>query len=145
MANRKAHLAATIATGGTDAIPGTGGVARRDMLLIVMKGNNVGSIFELDAKAGMYVIGREDECGIVVVDADVSRRHAAIRFDGQQGCFVVKDLGSRNGTFINGERLADVRSLAVGDKVTLGTTTVMRVSLPDEPEAHYAREMFRAA
>ncbi len=143
MAKRKANLAATIATSGVEANDAP--APAQGMLLIVMKGNNVGTIFELDTKVGMYVIGREDTCDIVVVDADVSRRHAAVRFDAEQGRFVVKDLDSRNGTFVDGERLSGLRPLDVGDKITLGTTTVMRLSLPDEPEAHYAREMFRAA
>ncbi|MEQ9321768.1 MAG: FHA domain-containing protein, partial [Polyangiaceae bacterium] len=86
MAKRKANLAATIATSGVEANDAP--APAQGMLLIVMKGNNVGTIFELDTKVGMYVIGREDTCDIVVVDADVSRRHAAVRFDAEQGRFV---------------------------------------------------------
>jgi diguanylate cyclase (GGDEF)-like protein len=143
MARRK-DFAATLAV-SAPATDDDGRPSVGQTMLIVMKGNNVGRIFELDPTAGITIIGREDECDIQVVDADVSRRHAAMRFDAEQKSFVVTDLKSRNGTFVNEEPMHDVRTLRIGDKLRLGTTTVMRLSLADEPEAHYAREMFRAA
>ena len=67
---KKAELAATIAVSTQDS--GAPGQAPQ-ALLIVMKGNNVGTIFELDPKHSIYVIGREDSCDIQVVDGEQFR------------------------------------------------------------------------
>ena len=65
------------------------------------------------------VIGRED-CEILILDPEVSRRHAAIR--GVDGRFGVEDLGSANGTSVNGERLDGIRVLRDGDQLRVGDT-----------------------
>ena len=66
------------------------------------------------------VIGRLPECAIVVGDLNVSRRHAEVRALGTG--FVVADLGSTNGTNVNGVRIAGERVLRDGDIVSVGTT-----------------------
>ena len=66
------------------------------------------------------VIGREGS-DIVVADPEVSRRHAAIRE--HDGGVAIEDLGSTNGTFVNGERIEGLHSLSDGDTVRLGSTT----------------------
>ena len=66
------------------------------------------------------VIGREGS-DIVVADPEVSRRHAAIRE--HDGGVAIEDLGSTNGTFVNGERIEGLHSLSDGDTVRLGNTT----------------------
>ena len=65
------------------------------------------------------VIGREG-CDVVLADPEVSRRHAALRHTGEGPA--VEDLGSTNGTFVNGERISGVRVLANGDVVSFGNT-----------------------
>jgi len=67
-----------------------------------------------------FVLGREPECDLLVDDATVSRRHAALRLD-EEG-WAITDLGSRNGTWINGWRVHDEGRLNRGDAVQLGTT-----------------------
>lgn len=67
------------------------------------------------------VIGRVPGCDLVVNDTNVSRRHAAIQRSGQQ--FVVTDLGSTNGTSLNGKRIAQ-SILQPGDVLTVGTTSL---------------------
>jgi DNA-binding response OmpR family regulator len=52
--------------------------------------------------SGEVVIGRTDDCDVVLADATVSRRHAVIRRDGDR--FLIEDLESRNGTLIDGRR-----------------------------------------
>src|SRR4051794_34323639 len=64
-------------------------------------------------------IGREG-CDVNLIDQEVSRRHAAIR--SANGSFAIEDLGSTNGTFVNGDRITGVRVLAHGDTVRLGNT-----------------------
>ncbi len=64
------------------------------------------------------VIGRSRECDIHVADPNVSRRHAEVRPDGSGG-FTLIDLGSTNGTELNGKRASQVR-LSEGDTITVG-------------------------
>lgn len=68
---------------------------------------------------GTLQVGRSDESGIFLVDPSVSRKHATIEMDG--GVPVVRDLGSTNGTFLNGERVT-THELAAGDLVAFGKT-----------------------
>jgi hypothetical protein len=70
----------------------------------------------LDAGA---TLGREG-CDVNLMDPEVSRRHAAIRDSG--GSLAIEDLGSTNGTFVNGERITVVTVLREGDSVRLGNT-----------------------
>jgi predicted component of type VI protein secretion system len=64
-------------------------------------------------------IGREG-CDVNLMDPEVSRRHAAIR--SESGSLAIEDLGSTNGTFVNGERITTVTVLRAGDSVRLGNT-----------------------
>ena len=64
------------------------------------------------------VLGRSADCTITIEDPEISRRHAAIRV--AAGVATVEDLGSRNGTFLNGHRVASPAALADGDEVRIG-------------------------
>lgn len=66
------------------------------------------------------VVGRSSECDLLVLDPEVSRKHA--RFDAQNGVVYVSDLGSSNGTFLNGRRLDDAIEVRPGDAIDVGTT-----------------------
>jgi predicted component of type VI protein secretion system len=63
-------------------------------------------------------IGRDLTNDIVINDAEVSRRHA--RLVAQAGGYILEDLGSTNGTFVNGQRLMGPYILRAGETVTLG-------------------------
>jgi pSer/pThr/pTyr-binding forkhead associated (FHA) protein len=67
------------------------------------------------------VIGRLPECTVVLGDPNVSRRHAEVRRQGAD--VVVVDLGSTNGTRVNGVPVRE-RPLADGDEIMVGTTTL---------------------
>jgi predicted component of type VI protein secretion system len=71
-------------------------------------------------------IGREG-CDITLGDPDVSRRHAEIQVS--NGDILISDLGSTNGTFVNGERIDQPRSLRDGDEVRIGAV-VWRLRAP---------------
>jgi hypothetical protein len=71
------------------------------------------------AIAAMSRIGRSDESEIVLVDASVSRAHAVLEIT--RGEAVVRDLGSTNGTFLNGRRIERAR-LRDGDELRFGNT-----------------------
>ena len=73
-------------------------------------------------------IGREG-CDITITDPDVSRRHAALQIIA--GELSIEDLGSTNGTFVNGEQIMERRTLRGGDEVRIGST-VWRLRAPAE-------------
>ena len=68
------------------------------------------------------VIGRLPECGVVLADSNVSRRHAELRRNGDS--VVLTDLGSTNGTRVNGAPIRE-RVLASGDEVSVGSTRLI--------------------
>jgi hypothetical protein len=68
------------------------------------------------------VVGRSPECDISIVDSNVSRRHAEIQPRGDG--FVVVDLGSTNGTRVNGVRVSE-RELQDGDELAFGNTRML--------------------
>lgn len=70
---------------------------------------------------GQTVIGRGDQANMRLPDVGISRRHARLDFDGVQ--VVLTDLGSTNGTMVNGQRVSAV-ALNPGDMIQLGTTTL---------------------
>lgn len=76
-----------------------------------------------------FTIGRANDCHLVVDRDEISRMHA--RFDVEFEQVHVTDLGSRNGTFVNGERLphGEARRLRAGDEVALGS--VLRLYFED--------------
>lgn len=70
-------------------------------------------------------LGRDKDCEIRINSPTVSRRHAQVSFRGSPPRAFVKDLGTRNGTYVNGERLASDRELADRDLVRLGDVTAV--------------------
>lgn len=70
---------------------------------------------------GSLVIGRGEQASLRLADVGISRRHARVDFDGAQA--VLTDLGSTNGTMVNGQRVSAV-ALNPGDVVQVGTTTL---------------------
>jgi DNA-binding winged helix-turn-helix (wHTH) protein len=73
-------------------------------------------------REGRNIIGREPAAHIRLDLAAVSRRHAAINIHGEEA--VVQDLGSRNGTWLNGEKLEAARSLRTGDEIRIAQTAI---------------------
>ena len=85
--------------------------------LQVDKGPESGKTFNLN-KASI-VIGRRENCDVVLSDTSISRSHA--RLETHRGGYTIYDLGSTNGTTVNGERITS-KALMPGDKITFGTT-----------------------
>ncbi|HOX05101.1 MAG TPA: protein kinase [Planctomycetota bacterium] len=82
------------------------------------QGQNAGTEILLDGEK--FTLGRRKACEIPVGDVKASRNHAQIFRQGNR--FYVRDLASRNGTFLNGERLAGDSELSFGDKISIGDT-----------------------
>jgi DNA-binding NtrC family response regulator len=72
---------------------------------------------------GEVLIGRADSCDLEIADVSVSRQHLRVSLDGV--AVQIADLGSQNGTRINGEPLVGSRSLASGDTLTVGNVTLV--------------------
>lgn len=64
------------------------------------------------------IVGRHEKCDLRLVDSMVSRNHCLILSEGKR--FVVKDLESRNGTWVNGRRIKNRRNIKVGDVIQIG-------------------------
>ena len=108
--------------------------------LIVLSGLNVGEMFRLGGSD--VVIGRGQGSEIQVVDDGVSRRHAIVRNMASE--IWIEDAGSRNGTFVNGERITR-RRLIDGDKVQIGAATVLKFTYADDLEETFQRRMYESA
>jgi hypothetical protein len=99
-------------------------------LLVVKRGPNAGSRFLLDADT--TTAGRHPESDIFLDDVTVSRRHAEFVREG--GGFLVRDVGSLNGTYLNRERI-DAAALAGGDEVQIGKYRLVFLTGPRGGEA----------
>ena len=96
-------------------------------VLVVTAGNAIGRQLDL---ADELVIGRRAEGdGRLGDDPRLSRRHARVTRSAS-GEVTIEDLGSANGTFVNGERVRDRRVLTVGDVVRIGST-IMELAAPE--------------
>jgi predicted component of type VI protein secretion system len=91
-------------------------MASQSFQLVMQKGPNPGKIYELVQEEA--TIGRDISNRIVINDPEVSRRHA--RLTVQTGGYVIEDLGSTNGTFVDGQRLMGPHLLRPGQTVMLG-------------------------
>ncbi len=89
-------------------------------LLVVLRGPNTGARFLLDD--AVVTIGRHPESDIFLDDVTVSRRHA--EFVREQAGYVVADVGSLNGTYVN-RTLSERAALATGDEVQIGKFRLM--------------------
>ena len=111
--------------------------------LVVKAGGVIGTAYALES-AEIH-IGRDAQNDVVIAEADISRRHA--RLTRQDGGYVLEDLGSTNGTFVNGQRLTSPYPLRPGDEVRLGPKVVLVYEQVSDPNATVAvsAETLRAA
>ncbi len=81
-------------------------------------------------------IGRASDCTIPIKDRYLSRRHAEIV--SSEGAWVLKDLGSANGTYLNGSRVEQNTTLRSGDRIRLGDTELVFESEEHKTDRHFA-------
>jgi len=82
-------------------------------------------------KVGLNTIGRAPENDVVVPDAYVSRRHCAILVHAGEGC-EIHDIASKNGTFLNGRKLAGPTPLTMGDEIRMCDRQLVFMSQGDD-------------
>ena len=101
----------------------------------------VGRMFKLDKPE--VVMGRSTDAHFQVEDDGISRKHAKLVL-AATGQYQLVDLGSTNGTFLNGARV-NVAELADGDKIQMGSNTVLKFSIQDQLEEQYQRSIYESA
>jgi diguanylate cyclase (GGDEF)-like protein len=108
--------------------------------LIVLAGASVGEMYKIASEK--TVIGRGQQADIQVIDEGISRRHAEIVHEGEE--ILIRDLGSTNGTYCNGERIAE-HTLSDGDKIQVGSTTILKFTFHDSLDESFQRQMYESA
>jgi two-component system, cell cycle response regulator len=115
---------------------------RRNPCLVVLTGSNVGETLRLEHTE--LVLGRSPSSTMRFSDDGISRRHARIWQAEGTGQWMLEDLGSANGTFVNGERVK-AHALTSDDKIQIGPSTLVKFTFHDELEENFQRQMYDAA
>lgn len=113
----------------------TGRPATKAFLNVIRSGADLGVHAFVD---GPTILGRDPACTIPLHDFGVSRQHAMITMEANS--FVVKDLGSTNGTRVNGTPVPSSHELKNGDKIFVGDS-VLRFSLADDFDIDFHSEV----
>lgn len=111
-------------------------------LVLVLTGQSAGQVFRLGSEP--LVVGRAADCGVVLRDAGVSRRHCEIRINRESLGFTLEDRGSTNGTWVNGQRVTKT-SLVGEERIRVGSDVILRFALSDENEEALARRLYDGA
>ncbi len=123
------------------ALPRIEAGTARHAFLLVLSGPHFGDIFPLEPGREL-VIGRREDADVNIVDDGVSRRHASIRVEGEGA--LLKDLGSANGTYVDGARATEAR-IADGARVYIGGATTLKFLWADELEARWQLKVIEGA
>lgn len=108
--------------------------------LVVLQGTNVGEMHKIDGPE--MTIGRANNVNVRLNDDGISRRHCRVVQSGGQ--VVIEDLGSANGTLVNGEVVSQ-QPLKEGDKIRLGATTMLKFTYQDKLDETFQQQMYDAA
>ena len=120
-------------------------IIRRDLrpVLVFLSGELIAVPIPLEREE--VILGRALEADVRVNDTQVSRQHARVTSVKKEGVtpteYLLTDLASRNGTFLNGQRVSSER-LQNGDKISIGET-ILRFDLLDEIDREYQRQIHR--
>ena len=115
--------------------------ARDRCSITVLGGPGTGGLAAMSGSS--LVVGRGDECDLCIDDPGLSRRHVQVVRHGAEQ--VIEDLGSRNGTFVDGALLAGPRLVHDGARVNIGRGTVLRIGLHDALEEEAQRRLYESA
>jgi diguanylate cyclase (GGDEF)-like protein len=115
------------------ALPRFAPQSEKHAYLLALAGPQFGAMFALSPGRDL-VLGRKEDVDVHLRDDGISRRHATIRVEGE-GALVV-DLGSANGTYVDGKRVTEAR-VVDGSRIQVGAHTALKFIWADELEACY--------
>jgi diguanylate cyclase (GGDEF)-like protein len=113
---------------------------RNRAYLVVLAGVSAGEMYKINAEKTL--IGRGAHVSLRITDDGVSREHCQLMREGER--IVLVDLGSTNGTYCNGARV-DRRELVDGDKIMVGSTTILKFTYQDYLDEVFQRQMYESA
>ena len=113
---------------------------KRSAYLIMINGRNVGRMHKLNVDRTQ--LGRAPDCEVLIEDEGVSRRHAFIERT-HEG-FVLWDNSSTNGVFVNAQKV-ERHLLQDGDRVQIGSNTILKFSFTDEVEEKFQKQLYDSA
>jgi two-component system, cell cycle response regulator len=124
----------------SEAPAATGDVKRDRAYLVVLAGASVGEMYKIETEE--TIIGRGQRAHIRLFDDGISREHARVSVEGSR--IMLSDLGSTNGTYCNGLKV-DKKELADGDKILVGSTTILKFTYHDNLDEIFQKQMYESA
>jgi diguanylate cyclase (GGDEF)-like protein len=122
------------------APPTQAGGKRDRAYLVVLAGASVGEMYKVEGDK--TIIGRGQKAQIRLFDDGISREHAQLVIE--DGNIYLLDLGSTNGTFCNGLKV-DRKQLIDGDKILVGSTTILKFTYHDNLDEMFQKQMYESA
>lgn len=102
-------------------------MAESSFHLVMQQGPTPGQVVEVSGPE--FLIGRDPACDLVISDIEVSRRHCHLI--AQSTGYLIEDMGSTNGTYVEGERVITVRPLRHGDTIQMGENVRLRYEVEE--------------
>jgi len=109
--------------------------------LVVLAGASVGEMYKIEGEK--TVIGRGQKAQIRLLDDGISREHAQLVI--LKDRVVLQDLGSTNGTYCNGLKVEANKELVDGDKILVGSTTILKFTYHDNLDEIFQKQMYESA
>ena len=110
-------------------------------ILIIVEGPAKGQKFALEQHE-LVMIGRDDKCTFQIIDSQISRQHFQVKRNSEANGHLAIDFTSANGVYVNGKRIDAETSLANGDLIQLGNTSIV-YSVDDDPDAQTYTQLLR--
>jgi diguanylate cyclase (GGDEF)-like protein len=109
--------------------------------LVVLAGSSVGEMYKIEGEK--TIIGRGQKAQIRLLDDGISREHAQLVIVNDR--IVLQDLGSTNGTYCNGLKVEANKDLVDGDKILVGSTTILKFTYHDNLDEIFQKQMYESA
>ncbi|HVU53147.1 MAG TPA: GGDEF domain-containing protein [Polyangia bacterium] len=109
--------------------------------LVVLAGASVGEMYKIEGDK--TIIGRGQKATIRLLDDGISREHAQLVI--LKDRIVLQDLGSTNGTYCNGLKVEGNKELVDGDKILVGSTTILKFTYHDNLDEIFQKQMYESA